>query len=1344
MPYIPRTLVLSRGNDDERIIVEDDVASISAPIVILGDPGLGKTELTKELERRFGFTRITGGAFYRTQNLSRLTTSAESKLIIDGLDEITSSSDASAIDEVLRKLSQIGNPNFILSCRSADWQGFTDRYKIAEDYGVEPVTLHLEPFTYEDARAFLNTYSSAIVADQVLDRLDVQDLSEFYINPLTLMLLAELVSAGQELPNGRADLFERASQLLTSERNPIHQRSRAAQTSLTFLLDSAGAIFAHLLLSGSIGVTDRAWTEVPDGYVHLGELQKIAEAPAITESLKTRLLQSQDENLYAPFHRVIAEFLAARWLSKRLANGLSERRLFQTLSFDGGVPTSFRGVHAWLAHFSPNHAATCIEKDPYGVLRYGDPDQMPVDQARRLLRSLASLAKEDPYFRSEDWGRRAICGLARPELKDEIIAILTEERRHIHLSTLVLESLQRSSLTKTIVNELRAIVENCSAEYAERSRAAEALVVSGAEIKWSDVVDAIEANRSKDGERLTLEIIAKIGGAGFSGQRIAEAILQYEKSHDDESEEEVDHPYVSGVTFGITRAISPQLSGEVLDEMIRTLRCKNEADGWRPGYELASALNQLIERALQDERPPSADRIWSWLTVTESETGYSSQEMPIDRWLVQHPTVRREIQKIAINAATGPNQPWLTIAHDLPSSNRGLALTSSDVADMLTEVGAKNDLTERDVMLWADLVRSQLHSDGTSEEIRRAAALGKERHKQLEERWQEITTSPKRDWKREEEERKKLRDDERSTRFAEVREIYLPLLEGIASGREFGPLVQIAKAYLGQFAELNLVPSPQERIRFWLGSELTEAALEGFVAALDRPDIPSVDQIAETHAENKYKYMELLLLCGTSALVMAGRSLSNLSESTAAAALAAWWEWPSSDSKGISDETRNKLEECVLSSDAATEEFLTSIVAPGLRAGHPHVPGLHRISREARFRSVIGRLSIGWLTDYPLANSQVQLTLVCIAIEHATRDDLRRIIRERLSDFDKLGTDIARIWISAAFIADFEESKEQCTELFGADKNYIWTVAELLEGLREEDDENIRANAIEVEQREFLVRIFGGAWPTAGRPNSSMGRTNPWNAADIIQANIRAIGAEPTERASASLERLSSLTTIPTYDDQIKHTRVQQLRLRRDAEFRVPSFGQIKEILAGKLPANIDDLKAMFLDRLEAIQDYIKNGDTNAWETFWIGDSPKDENTCRDRLLDYLRPKIPAQVNFLPEITMPDVTRADIVAIYRELGLPIEIKGQWHRNVWNAASVQLIEKYARDWRADDRGIYLVVWFGDLPGKNLPRHPEGLSLPRTSSELRKMLESRLPSTERYRIDIFILDVSKPGA
>jgi hypothetical protein len=212
------------------------------------------------------------------------------------------------------------------------------------------------------------------------------------------------------------------------------------------------------------------------------------------------------------------------------------------------------------------------------------------------------------------------------------------------------------------------------------------------------------------------------------------------------------------------------------------------------------------------------------------------------------------------------------------------------------------------------------------------------------------------------------------------------------------------------------------------------------------------------------------------------------------------------------------------------------------------------------------------------------------------------------------------------------------------------------------------------------------------------------------------------------------------YVEQIRHIRSQQLRLKRDAEFRVPTFEQVKQVLRNALPSGIDDLRAMILDRLEIVQNYVRNGDTAAWEQFWDRERPKDENTCRDRLIDLLRPRLPSEVAFLPETLMPDQTRADIVAIFNGTGVPIEIKGQWHKDVWRAASVQLIEKYARDWRAEGRGVYLVLWFGDVRGKNIPRHPLGWPSPITASDFSDSLVQQLTAAERRWVDVVVFDVS----
>ncbi len=148
------------------------------------------------------------------------------------------------------------------------------------------------------------------------------------------------------------------------------------------------------------------------------------------------------------------------------------------------------------------------------------------------------------------------------------------------------------------------------------------------------------------------------------------------------------------------------------------------------------------------------------------------------------------------------------------------------------------------------------------------------------------------------------------------------------------------------------------------------------------------------------------------------------------------------------------------------------------------------------------------------------------------------------------------------------------------------------------------------------------------------------------------------------------------------------------------------------------------------------------WEAYWTENGPQGEEYCRNRLVEHLSGVMSDAIRLAPEMQMPERRRADFVALRNGIELPVEIKGQWHRKVWNAASDQLDAYYAREWHAEGRGAYVVLWFGNVPGKGLPAHPQGLDRPETSQALREMLVDRLPEARRAQLDVFVLDVSRP--
>ena len=216
---IERRLAYEDDRQLRRVVGQADIGAIVEPVVILGDPGLGKSVLAQSLEAQPHMKYCRAGKFVRADRPESLIAQGE-RVIVDGLDEIASSTPGGAVDSVLRQLSRMGSPPFILTCREADWKGAADRIQIEDDYGSAPVLLHLQPFSHDDARLFLSNEFPAIDAASIVDHLASRGLDGIYQNPLTLGLLGEVALKTGVLPERRAELLERACSVMLPGEKP--------------------------------------------------------------------------------------------------------------------------------------------------------------------------------------------------------------------------------------------------------------------------------------------------------------------------------------------------------------------------------------------------------------------------------------------------------------------------------------------------------------------------------------------------------------------------------------------------------------------------------------------------------------------------------------------------------------------------------------------------------------------------------------------------------------------------------------------------------------------------------------------------------------------------------------------------------------------------------------------------------------------------------------------------------------------------------------------------------------------------------------------------------------------
>ena len=301
----------------------------------------------------------------------------------------------------------------------------------------------------------------------------------------------------------------------------------------------------------------------------------------------------------------------------------------------------------------------------------------------------------------------------------------------------------------------------------------------------------------------------------------------------------------------------------------------------------------------------------------------------------------------------------------------------------------------------------------------------------------------------------------------------------------------------------------------------------------------------------------------------------------------------------------------------------------------------------------------------------------------------------------------------------------------------MWRIRDRLE-----EQHQVVMSHLSLPQLVFIVEAFAPHWPSVARPPRAVwGNRHPWAATVFIDRTIHEIASRPSPDATEALQRLIDGPAL-TYAPVARHALALQRKARRDFEYAAPDIADLQAVMADGLPETIDDMRAYLADRIETVQARIHHGNTDMWAVYWVDDQPRHEPFCRDRLVEQLSHELPRAIRIEPEGHMPGQRKADFVAMRNAIGLPVEIKGQWHREVWDAASDQLDAYYAREWRAQGRGVYIVLWFGNVPGKNLPGHPEGFDRPETPQALREMLIHRLPEARRLQIDVFVIDVTRP--
>ena len=368
-------------------------------IILLGDPGSGKTHVFQQCRFLTGGEFVTARQFLNTPKFKDGAT-----LFIDGLDERRSGrGDQDVIDLMVQKLFRVEPVQVRIACRAQDWLGESDITAFRsyfEERGDLAVFALLPLSDAEQETVLLD--KECVDPRTFLEEARRRGLSEFLGNPQNLLMLAEVVADGK-WPATRKELYQEATRLLLTEIK--RTRSGGRKYLGEELRAAAGAVCAARLISDVEGVSMAEFSQGDDfpNYrtIDLCDVDKILAALGRRCFVSTAVPETVN---YA--HRTVAEYLAAEWLADRIRHGLPLGRLRSLLGVDGSPSSELRGLNAWLAALLPEHAHQLIDGDPYGVLTYGDAASLSPSGRLDLLCALEALSKKDPWFRSGNWSSR--------------------------------------------------------------------------------------------------------------------------------------------------------------------------------------------------------------------------------------------------------------------------------------------------------------------------------------------------------------------------------------------------------------------------------------------------------------------------------------------------------------------------------------------------------------------------------------------------------------------------------------------------------------------------------------------------------------------------------------------------------------------------------------------------------------------------------------------------------------------------------------------------------------------------------------------------------------------------
>jgi hypothetical protein len=1332
---------------DDKKFTESELLVSSKSIIILAEPGAGKTEFLKSLARQLRVKEVTANVFCYTESHT-----TGLPLVIDAFDELARI-DQAGINKLLASALKTKPTQIIISSRSSEWDSSATNL-FEQFFGSKPKTVRLCEFDeYEQEKIFENhTKRRDFRAFQCeVSRFSLEPILP---NPQFLKLFADAyIESNCHFPDRRS-IFSKAVDHLTRESNETAKPTPNLSVAHKVLWSSE--VFTKLLLSGAEGV---AKSEVYENrsFPMLSSLIGNTHAD-VSVILATKLFKpDSNPDLHLPVHKIVAEYCSAKYLINRIIDPLDDLTIELCLTViapNGCVRDELRGLLGWMAALGTKQIQEyIIELDAYAVLANGDPSQLDSTSKRLLLSKLKEVEANDPYFRRGDINRRfSVAGFFTHDVREEIKPILADNSDS-ELRYLLLELLIDSNTSQCLEKEIREIVTSKSERKSTRVLANKCLLT----IKSYDYLldfETLVSEASSDSLIVASDVIVNFGPAVFDISKLENFFRActslYKNGKRGFDNKAIGRYFIKRTISILNLSITEQLLNALSEGISCTCGKKNYECSCITG--ISKIIGSLLDHYFKLAKSPfNSLVIWQWIKNLNFPDQRNAAEILSVKVLKKDRVLREEIIAYYFGGLIEHEEvsEAKLIRYGDRCSHAGLRLNTEDYRFIVDLAFNKTN-----TIIW----KSFLPYHWSFGEVSRVPyGLRTHMRKQANEKpefmrvWANVNRrraiQVKKDLNMDKKFRREIkrRENKKLQINAENHRYMQENRELVESGRHWKCLTQFA---------YQVLEKPEGIIIKFGDEKLVRDALRNCHEFIE-PHIPNLQKLAELQCTSQGLDVETILFASCLEIL---RKFGNLEDVKHKLLFALRTNLSMGYSAVDEDEKKSLMTEVdrlIFPDTNKAVQFLREYLEPQLLNQECSNAEVELLKYDHVFAPLRSTLSIEWLTKLNELNYSSLTSLFSIAVQYANGEEVAKIVNVRCSQFlspsvqltsDKDFDEKRKFWfLSAFYFLSLDEAQPYWNEI-KADKNTIFMFIRHSSRWNRGDYANwpsLNSAKIEAILNAFFIR-----WPKVELPNH-YGTESPKdeNAYRFLTEVSWLIASDTPTEAIPVLKRLLSTSCFSDIQRDLKSIQADVLKKHVLNSYTPPAPQEIKSLLDSNAVISVEGLRNLVLQELISYQKDIYGGEFNSGNLFYsmstegvykrLGEVASVQ-IIADRLRLVVQPK---GISIVAEHQTKNQNRIDITATKMIDGkkrlLVIEAKGQWHKDLYTAASNQLYERYSIHPDAEYQGIYLVIWFGaDEKVTNKINH--GIT---NAIELKDSLELTLPSELKGLIDIFVLDVSR---